>query len=149
MVAESHTEAQINELIVAYSRHFSKLSELTHNSGFFALREQESESFSVITSDGTEKQALHVFVDTLPRKDLINPALQIYLHALKSAGFVSKLRVLLAKDFLAKKQQGVPKLSCSVVLDIDMQSVEFAAPEITQEPEESVFNLKELIDERE
>jgi hypothetical protein len=103
---KSHTEEELNLLITKFSAHFSKLSELTKNSAFFTLHQEVSENFSLFSSEKIhqDQDSLHVFVDTLPNKNLFNPALQIYLHALKILQYGSPISILLGKDFLAKKQ---------------------------------------------
>lgn len=109
----------------------------------------ESRDFSSISNADAASGHPIVFVDALPRKEILNPALQIFLSALKQAGFTSSITLLLAKDFLAKKQQGVPKLSTSITVEVNLSEITFSEPTVEGTLAEGVFNLKELIDEKE
>jgi ubiquitin-like modifier-activating enzyme ATG7 len=87
------------------------------------------------------------FFDSYPDKNVLNSQLFFYLKLLKLMA-KKDANILILKDFLAKRAPSIAKCKNSLVVHARLEEMEFKHKDVSQ-TKESVFNLKELMDEKE
>jgi len=122
------------------------IGEQTCNSGFFF---RTSSGLSAYPPEPiTNAQSIY-FVDGIKNQRILNPLIKHYLELLKSQQTEpAKVKISCIKDFFAKTSESASIFENTRVLEVDLELLKLVEPEVI-EPELKIFNLKDIIDEKE